>query len=164
MPRAAKREDEGHRGDDRQRRLHEQEALEVSMPAQGRSQQKGNEDAHESAPGADRDAGGAPIHGQVLTGELAHRAQHDRLRDRHDDLPGHRPGERLAAEAKHSTERDQRPARAQHRPKPSIQQDPGRDRQHDIQQGKDLGQPAHRSVRHPVAASRLGGDRGVGEP
>ena len=57
------------------------------------------------------DAARALIGGQVLAGELADGAQHDRLRDRDHHLAGHRPGERLAAQAHQPAERNQRRTR-----------------------------------------------------
>ena len=41
---------------------------------------------------------------------------------------------------------------------------PGGDREHDVEQRKDLREPAHGPDRDPVVAGRLGRDRGEGEP
>ena len=134
------------------------------MGPQRRAQYQRQQNSDEGARRAHRDPCSALLRGQILAGELADRAEHYRLRDRDDDLPGHRPGKRLAAEAHQPAERDQRPARGQYRAKPAVEQDPRGDREHHIQQRKDLRQPTNRAHRDPVSPGRFGGDRRVGQP
>ena len=158
------------RGSQREGRRHRHQSVDEEQPfdlpvtAEGRSEQQRDQYAEENARRAHGDPCGTLILREILAGELAHRAQHDRLGNRDGRLPGHRPGERLAAQSQEPSKRDQRPAAGQHRAKPAIEQDARRDGQHDIQQRKDLRQPPDGGDGHPVVAGRLGCDRSVGEP
>ena len=93
---------------------------------------------------------------QVLAGELADRAEDHRLGDRHGELPRHRPGKRLTAEAEQSAERHQRPAGGEQRAKPAVEEAPGGNRQHHVEQREDLREPADGGHRDPVVVRRLG--------
>ena len=134
------------------------------MGAKRRPEQQRQQHPHEAARGANRDAGRALLDGQVLAGELADRAEHDRLRDRDHRLAGHCPGERLTAQAHQPADGDQRSAGRQRGAKPAIEQDPRGDRQRHVQQREDLRQPANGADRDAVAPGRFSGDRCIGEP
>ena len=105
---------QGHRqskGDeDAERRLEDQQALDVAVGAQGRAEDQGEEHAGEAARRADGDAGGTLVGRQVVAGELADRAEDYRLGDRDGELSRHRPGKGLTAEAEQSAGCHQRPA------------------------------------------------------
>ena len=162
--RATQDDRQGHRRTHSEDRLEHQQPLQLPMRAQRRAEQQRQEHPDEAARGAHRDTARALIGGQVLAGELADGAQHDRLRDRDHHLAGHRPDERLAAQTHQPAERDQRPARRQRRAKPAIEQDSRRDREDHVEQREDLREPADGADRDPVAPGRFGRDRRVAEP
>ena len=114
--------------------------------------------------GADRDPGGALLHRQVVGGELADRVQDQRLGNRHRDLPGHRPRERLATQPQHAAERDQPRAARQRRAEAGVEQPPGGQRQHHVEEREHLRQPADRVGRDAVVPRRRGVDRREGQP
>ena len=134
------------------------------VAADQRPHQQRDEHPEEAAGGGDRDPGRARGHRQVFAGELADRAHHDRLRERDQHLPGERPGERQTAEADQPPAATSTPPSRERRSKPAVQQRPGRNREHDVEQREDLREPADRADRDPVALGGAGGDRGVGQP
>ncbi len=92
----------------------------MAASAQGRPEQQRDQHPGEARAGADRNPGGALLHRQVVGGELADRAQDQRLGDGHRDLPGHRPRERLPTQPQHAAERDQSRAASQRRSEAGV--------------------------------------------
>ena len=90
--------------------------------------------------------------------------EHERLRDRDQQLPGQRPAEAVAAEPHDAAERGQHDARAQREPRAAVQGQTGRHREHDVEQREDVGQPADRGHRDAVVLGRRRRHRRVGEP
>ena len=136
MSGAAQGDPQRERRDHRKHGLDDQQALELPVPAERRSEQERQRHPHEVAGRPHGDPGGALVGSEILACELADRAENDRLSDRHQHLAGHRPCERLTAQAHEATERDERCAAGQGRSKPAVEQHPGGNREHDIQQGK----------------------------
>ena len=109
LPAVAQLEGERKRRNYAQNRIHDQQALEVPVAPERGAEQEREQNPDEAPRRADGDAGRALLGGQVLACDLADRAEHDRLSDGHRDLTGHRPRERVAAQADQPPERDERP-------------------------------------------------------
>ncbi len=137
------REDTEDGGDGKHRR-------QLVRRGEDRGEQEGDHHAGEDAGGPDRDTGRAVLLHKVAAGDAGDRVQDQRLGDRGDDLPGQQPAVVVTDQPDRGTERGQDGARDQAGPEPAVQDQTSGDREDDVQQREDLGEPADRALRDAV--------------
>jgi len=135
-----------------------------SPTTQRRAEHERQEHPHHHPRRSDRDPFGPLLRREPLTRELRDRVEDEWLRNGDDELPREGPAEVVAEEPQQSAKGGQQCAGCEPAVQRAVQHPTGGDREHDIEQRKDLRQPADRALGHPVMVGRAGRDRRVRQP